>query len=281
MDFNTLSKLVMIEQTLFALPFALIGVLFAGGGSFSTWVLVILALFFARTAGMAFNRVIDADIDKENPRTQDRLIPSGELSKRSGWMVSVIFSILLILTAKMLNPLCYHLSFAAVLLLFTYSYFKRFSQTSHFYLGLVEAAAPIGGYLAVTGSFSIVAILLGLVILFWIAGLDIVYALQDMEFDKNHNLFSIPAKYGREKALFISRCAYGLSILTLLLCGWMTEKGLLFYSGVFIIGLIFIYQQKLALEPDLKSSIQQFFRVNMFISPILFFSTLLDMLNFF
>ncbi len=174
MNFNTFSKLIMVEQTLFALPFALTGVLFAGGGTFFTWVLVIIATTAARTAGMSFNRVIDADIDKKNPRTMDRPVPSGEIKPSSVWMIAFASSLILIITSKMLNDLCYELSFVAVALLFLYSYFKRFSSSAHFFLGLVEAAAPIGGYIAVTGEFSVVPILLGLVILFWIAGLDIV-----------------------------------------------------------------------------------------------------------
>lgn len=278
MDYKTFSKLIMIEQTLFALPFALIGVLFAGGGSVITWILVILALTAARTAGMSFNRAIDADIDAKNPRTQDRSIPSGEVSKNTVWMIAVISCLVLIGVSKLLNDLCFHLSFLAVGLLFTYSFFKRFSHTAHFYLGLVEAAAPIGGYLAVTGEITVVAVLLGIVILAWIAGLDIVYALQDMEFDKNENLFSIPAKYGRETSLKISRYSYCVSIGALVLAGILTGKGGIFYLGVIIICGIFTYQQKLALSDNIQESIPTFFRINMYVSPVLFFSTFLDMI---
>lgn len=278
MNFKTFSNLIMIEQTLFALPFALIGVLFAGGGSFFTWILVIIALASARTAGMSFNRVIDSDIDGKNPRTMDRLVPSGKVSKTSVWMVAGVSCAVLILTSKLLNDLCFHLSFVAVGLLFTYSYFKRFSPTAHFYLGLVEAAAPIGGYIAVTGEITWLPILLGMAILFWIAGLDIFYALQDMEFDKDENLFSIPSRYGKEKSLFISRCSYTLSILTLIISGMIADKGGVFYFGIGIIGIIFIYQQKLALDPNIPESVKKFFKVNMYVSPILFLCTLLDML---
>ena len=122
MDLNKFSKLIMIEQTLFALPFALTGVLFAGGGTFSTWVLVIIALTAARTAGMSFNRVIDAEIDGKNHRTMDRLIPTGELTTLSVWLTAIISSLILIFASKLLNDLCYHLSFVAVGLLFSYPY---------------------------------------------------------------------------------------------------------------------------------------------------------------
>jgi len=277
MDFNKFSKLIMIEQTLFALPFALTGVLFAGGGTFATWVLVIISLTAARTAGMSFNRVIDAEIDGKNPRTMDRLLPTGEVTPLSVWITAIVSSLILIVASKLLNDLCYHLSFVAVGLLFTYPYFKRFSSGSHFYLGLVEAAAPIGGYLAVTGEFSIVPILLGCVILFWIAGLDVVYALQDMEFDINENLHSVPARFGKENALKISAASYLLSISTLILAGLITGRSLFFWAGVILVGGIFLYQQKLARNEDISGSIKQFFKVNMYVSIIPFFSTGLDM----
>jgi len=277
MDFSKFAKLIMIEQTLFALPFALIGVLFAGGGTISTWALVVIALTAARTAGMSFNRVIDAKIDAKNPRTMDRLIPSGKTTSFSVWIIAIVSSLILITASKMLNDLCYHLSFVAVGLLFTYPYFKRFSSSSHFYLGLVEAAAPIGGYLAVTGEFSIIPFLLGSVILFWIAGLDVVYAIQDMEFDIKENLHSIPARLGKKNALAISAVSYCLSLTMLFLAGLISGRSIFFWIGVIMVGCIFLYQQKLARDEDTVGSIKQFFKVNMYVSVILFFSTGLDM----
>jgi len=277
MDFRKFSKLIMIEQTLFALPFALIGVLFAGGGTVSTWVLVVIALTAARTAGMSFNRVIDAEIDAKNPRTMGRLIPSGDMTARSVWAIAIFSSLILILASKLLNDLCFRLSFAAVGLLFTYPYFKRFSSSSHFYLGLVEAAAPIGGYLAVTGEFSIIPFLLGLVILFWIAGLDVVYAIQDMNFDINENLHSIPARLGKKTALTISAVSYVFSIAMLFWAGLITGRSTFFWTGVIMVGCIFLYQQKLARDNDTAIATRRFFKVNMFVSVILFFGTGLDM----
>ncbi|MCP4671927.1 MAG: UbiA family prenyltransferase, partial [Desulfobacula sp.] len=200
MDFKTfyqlISRVIMAKQTLFALPFALIGVLFAGGGSFATWLWVTIALVAARTSGMSFNRVIDATIDGKNPRTKNRVLPAGELRHSTVWAVAAISSLVLIFASYMLNQLCFKLSFLAVILLVTYSYFKRFSSSSHFYLGLVEAAAPMGGYLAVTGELSLMPFILGFIILSWIAGLDIVYAFQDIEFDKKENLHSLPVRVG-------------------------------------------------------------------------------------
>ncbi len=276
MDFRKFRQLILLGQTLFTLPFAYIGVLFAGGGTLLTWVWVTVALTAARTAGMSFNRVIDAEIDAKNPRTSDRLLPRGEVSAKSVWVIAVISSLILIVSSFMLNKLCFYLSFPALGLLLTYSYFKRFSSASHFYLGFTEAAAPIGGYLAVTGEFHILPFLLGIVIMTWIAGLDIVYSMQDMEFDRLEKLFSIPTMVGREKALVISLLCYMVSILTLAWAGRIAGMGLPFWFALICIAVIFVYQQVIARSSDMQTAVRKYFKVNMFISPILFIGTFLD-----
>jgi 4-hydroxybenzoate polyprenyltransferase len=276
MDFKKFSELMMIEQTFFALPFALLGVLFAGGGSFRTWFYVIIAMVAARTAGMSFNRVIDAGIDAKNPRTRNRLIPKGAVRPISVWFISIISSLVLVWVSFMLNRICFYLSFPAVFLLFTYSYFKRFSASSHFYLGLVEAAAPIGGYLAVTGKFTVVPFVLGLVILTWIAGLDIVYAIQDMEFDIDAHLHSIPVRLGKKAALFISAVCYVVSAGAMVYAGLITHKNGFYWVAVVSVSLIFLYQQRLARSPDMAGAVKSFLKINMYISPILFLGTLTD-----
>jgi 4-hydroxybenzoate polyprenyltransferase len=276
MDFKKFSELILIEQTFFALPFALLGVLFAGGGTIGTWFWVIIAMAAARTAGMSFNRVIDAGIDAKNPRTRDRLIPKGEVRPKMVWMAAVMSSLLLIGASFMLNKLCFYLSFPAVFMLFTYSYFKRFSASSHFYLGLVEAAAPIGGYLAVTGEFTRVPFVLGLVILTWIAGLDIVYAIQDLEFDTKENLHSIPVRLGKRKALIISAACYVVSMIALVYAGLLTHKNIFYWASVVSVGMIFFYQQRMARSENLALAVKLFFKINMYISPILFIGTFTD-----
>jgi 4-hydroxybenzoate polyprenyltransferase len=276
MDFKSFSELILIEQTIFALPFALLGVLFAGGGTIGVWFWVIVAMAAARTAGMSFNRVIDAGIDAKNPRTRDRLIPKGEVRPKTVWMAAVISSLVLIGASFMLNRCCFYLSFPAVFMLFTYSYFKRFSASSHFYLGLVEAAAPIGGYLAVTGEFTRVPFLLGLVILTWITGLDIVYAIQDMEFDNKENLHSIPVRVGKKKALFISAACYMVSISALVYAGLLTHKNVFYWIAVIAVGMIFLYQQRIARGQNIALAMKFFFKANMYISPILFIGTFTD-----
>ncbi len=277
MDFKKFSKLIMIEQTLFALPFALIGVLFAGGGTFMTWFWVIVALASARTAGMSFNRVIDAEIDAKNPRTSDRPVPKGDIQPGVVWITACVSSFLLIGASFMLNRLCFYLSFPAVLMLFTYSYLKRFSASSHFYLGLVEAAAPIGGYIAVTGEFTRVPFVLGFIIMAWIAGLDIVYAIQDMEFDVKENLHSMPVRLGKKRALVISTACYLVSISAMIYAGFLTQKTVPYWTAVVLVGIIFFYQQRLARSKNITLAIRNFFKANIYISPILFFGTLTDL----
>jgi len=282
MDFKKFSKLILIEQTRFALPFASLGLLFAGGGTVLTWIWVTLALAAARTAGMSFNRIIDAEIDAKNPRTKDRSIPAGELTRRQVWIVAGASSFLLVLASYMLNDLCFYLSFVAVGLLFTYSYFKRFTAASHLYLGFVEAAAPIGGYLAVTGSFTTAAgldylpFILGIAILAWIAGLDIVYALLDLEFDKKEGLLSIPVRYGRARALLFSVLLYIASVACLSLAGVVTRRGLAFWVSLICVAVIFAYQQKLARRDDIEVSVKEFFQINAFVSPVLFAGMFMD-----
>jgi len=285
MDFKKFSKLIMIEQTLFALPFAYIGILFAGGGNLYQWFWATVALAGARTAGMSFNRLLDADIDAENPRTEKRLIPSGEVSRFSVAVISTISCALLVAASYMLNSLCFYLSFAAVFLLFTYSFFKRFSSSAHFYLGFVEAAAPIGGYLAVTGKFDILCFIPGIAIMFWIAGLDIIYSIQDMEHDKKTGLFSVPSKFGKTKALFISYISYIFSAVALCYAGYMAMMGPAYWTAIIAAIIIFIKQQSLARENEenIEDAVIDVFRLNRLISPVIFIGAFVDyvMKNFY
>jgi 4-hydroxybenzoate polyprenyltransferase len=276
MDFKKFSDLVMIEQTLFALPFAWLGVLFAGGGDFITWVWVTIALFAARTAGMSFNRYIDRAIDAKNPRTKSRALPAGAMKPGDVLMLGLGSSALLVVSALMLNSLCFYLSFPAIVLLYTYSYFKRFTSASHFYLGFVEAAAPVGGYLAVTGEMDLLPFLLGAVIMLWIAGLDVVYALLDVDFDRKVGLFSIPARLGRKKALVVSTVSYGGAVALLVTAGVMTARGIPFWVAVFSAAIIFYRQQSLARTGDPATAVNEFFLLNRFVSPVLFAGTFVD-----
>lgn len=278
MDFKKAAALIMPEQTLFALPFAWLGLLFAGGSGLKTWMLVAVALVAARTAGMAFNRAIDAKIDAANPRTKDRAIPKGEVKIIEAVGLALVSCLALIGASFLLNQLCFYLSFVAVALLAGYSYFKRFSASSHFCLGFTEAAAPIGGYLAVTGRLDLLSLVLGAAIMLWIAGLDIVYALQDKDFDRKTGLHSIPAAYGEKLALAASALCYGAALSALISAGLMTGMSFPYWAALLCVGGLFTYQQKAARGADILSAMPKIFRANMYVSPALFAGALVDRL---
>ncbi len=277
MDFKQFAELIMIEQTLFSLPFALIGVLFAGGGTVTAWLLVIVALAAARTAGMSFNRVIDAEIDGRNPRTRERALPRGEISAAAVWATALAAVLIFILAAWLLNPLCFYFSFPAVFLLFTYSFLKRFTASAHFYLGLIEAAAPIGGYIAVTGRVDGVAVILGLAIMAWIAGLDILYAFQDIDFDTSENLHSLPVALGRDKSLRVSGACYLIALAALVLAGLMTNKNGPYWITLLLVAGLFSFQQFLARRARDGAATPKIFTPNTRIAPLLFVGTLIDL----
>ena len=280
MGFSTFNRLIMAKQTLFALPFAYIGVLFAGKTSFMTWIWVTIALVSARTAGMCFNRTIDAEIDAKNQRTQNREIPSGAVSPYAVWLMGIVSSLLLVFSSYMLNNLCFKLSFLAVFLLFTYSYFKRFSASSHFYLGVVEAAAPLGGYFAVTGEVHFTPFLLGSIILFWIAGLDIIYAFQDIKFDKKEKLHSLPVLKGKSTALLWSSLSYVFAVSAIICAGILTGRGVVYWTSAILISIVLLYQQVLARQEPVEPAVRKIFHANMYISPVLFIGTLVDSIHF-
>ncbi len=273
MDFNKFSELILIEQTVFTLPFAYLGLLFAGGGTFMTWVLVTIALVAARTSGMSFNRVIDARIDSANPRTKNRVVPRGDARPFTVWLIAIVSSLVLIASAYLLNKLCFYLSFFAVFLLFTYSYLKRFSSSSHFYLGFVEAAAPVGGYFAATGTIAFTPFLLGFVIMAWIAGLDIIYSLQDKDFDEREGLHSMPVKVGVQKAIHISGICYLCSFAAMGLAGLMGGMKPPYWIAILVVGVIFLYHQRLARSGRLGERFSRLFKSNMLISPLLLAGT--------
>ncbi|MBN1904165.1 MAG: 4-hydroxybenzoate octaprenyltransferase [Deltaproteobacteria bacterium] len=273
MDFKMFSELILIEQTLFTLPFAYLGLLFAGGGTFKNWLLVTIALLAARTSGMSFNRVIDVNIDKENPRTKERVLPRGDAKPLTVWLIAIISALVLIAASYMLNRFCFYLSFFAVFLLFTYSYLKRFSSSSHFYLGFVEAAAPVGGYLAVTGAFAFTPFLLGFVIMAWIAGLDIIYAIQDREFDEKAGLHSMPVKVGIKNAINLSGICYACSFAGMLFAGFTGNMKWPYWIAILPVGVIFVYHQILGRSGRLGERYSRLFKSNMLISPLLLAGT--------
>jgi 4-hydroxybenzoate polyprenyltransferase len=265
-------SLIKFSHTIFALPFALLGFFLATitsteGISWRLFFLVLLCMVFARSAAMAFNRYLDRDIDGKNPRTAVREIPAGIIKARSALFFVIASSGLFILTTYFINPICLYLSPVALLIILGYSYTKRFTFLCHFVLGLGLSLAPIGAYLAVLGQFDLIPILYSFIVLFWVSGFDIIYALQDEEFDRSLQLNSIPVALGKVGALKLSTilhiiCAL-LMIITTYLLGisysnfiWLHWLGALIFIG------LLVYQHTLVSADDLSKVNLAFFTTN-------------------
>ena len=260
--------LVRLEQTLFALPFAYAGMLLAQQGlpTLDKLCWVSLAMFGARTAGMAANRWIDWHIDSLNPRTASRALPAGRVRGSSVILLALASLALLALAARQLNPLCYALWPLAAALLVGYSYTKRFTWLCHLWLGVVQACAPIGGWLAVRGEWAATPLWLGLAILTWVAGFDVLYACQDFAHDRAHRLHSIPARFGIERAFRLSEGLHVLTLAALTAMGWCAGLGAIYGLGLILILALLVYQHRI-LQPDDLSQIQRaFFSANVGIS---------------
>ena len=212
---RTTLEMIKFSHTLFALPFALLAAVLAARGlpDASTTVKILLAMVGARSAAMAYNRLADRELDAANPRTASRALPAGALSPGFVWIFLIASAVLFLAAAASLNRLTLALAPVALALLFLYSYTKRFTWASHFVLGLCLAMAPVGAWIAVTGAFAVAPVLLGLAVLLWTAGFDVIYALQDEEHDRREGLFSIPARWGAAAALKISAAVHAAMLL--------------------------------------------------------------------
>ena len=271
-------ELVKFEHTIFALPFAYLGGVLAYQGIFHLhyWVWITLTMAGARTAGMALNRLIDREIDAKNPRTANRALPKGLISI---WQVNLlVFASLFLLffSAYKLNSLCLILSPVVVILLVSYSYLKRFTCLTHLGIGLVLACAPIGGWIAIKGSITVLPIVLWAGVCFWTAGFDIIYATQDLGFDQKEGIHSIPASFGLKNALVISRPFHLITIISFILTGILGKMGLFYWVGILAIIPLLIYEHSLISENDLSKVNTAFFSVNSLVSLILFISNVVD-----
>ena len=259
-------SLIKFSHTIFAMPFALIGFFLATtlhDFEWTTLIYIILCMIFARSAAMAFNRYIDRDIDKKNKRTaQLREIPNGTIKANSVLIFVVINSCLFIVTTSLINPICLILSPCALLVILGYSYTKRFTVLCHLILGLGLALAPIGSYLAVSGKFAIIPILFSVVVLFWVSGFDIIYSLQDEEFDKTQKLHSIPVLVGKKNALKLVKLLHFLTFSTLSIAGLLGDFGLYYWIGFCIFSALLIYQHTLVKHNDLSKINLAFFTTN-------------------
>ena len=273
-------EMIKFEHTIFALPFAFTGALLALDGlpSLEQTAWIIVAMVGARSSAMGFNRWADRHIDAANPRTKTRALPLGLVTPPQVLAFIIVSSGLLVLAAYMLNPLSFTLSPVALAIVCFYSYTKRFTFLSHAFLGLAISGAPMGAWIAVTGRFEFPALVLGVAVLFWLVGFDILYALQDMEFDRKAGLHSVPERFGVRTSLRISRAAHLVTMLCLFWIYILLPVGLLYLLGVLVATGLIIYEHSLVKENDLSKLNIAFFNMNGYISVTIFLFTLLDVL---
>lgn len=260
-------SLVKFSHTLFAMPFAIIGFFLAthwAGHSFSWWLFleVVLCMVFARNAAMAFNRYIDRHIDIRNPRTAQREIPAGLVKPHSALIFVIINSLLFIVTTAFINKLVLFLSPVALLVILGYSLTKRYTALCHFILGLGLSLAPIGAFLAVTGYFHWLPILFSLAVLTWVSGFDIIYALQDEDFDRKQNLNSVPVKLGQKGSIVLSSILHIFSASFVIVAGYFADFGLFYNIGSLIFVTLLVYQHFLIKPGDLSKVNMAFFTLN-------------------
>ena len=292
-------SLVKFNHTIFAMPFALIGFFLgevrlhywnplAGPGwhttIYSGWfflfrfIMVVLCMIFARSAAMAFNRWLDKKFDALNPRTALREIPAGIISERNAFIFVIINGIAFIICTYFINTICFLLSPVALFVILFYSYTKRFTALSHLVLGLGLSLAPIGAYLAVTGAFHVLPVLFSFTVLFWVSGFDVIYALQDEDFDKANNLYSIPSVLGKLSALRVSEALHFLSAICVTVAGFYGHFGWIYWLGVCFFVLLLIYQHTLVKPTDLSKVNLAFFTTNGVASVIFCIFVLIDLL---
>ena len=270
---RTLLELVKFEHTVFALPFAYAGMLLAsmqfrgtGWPGLGVLLWVTLAMASARTAAMAANRIIDRFIDARNPRTAGRDIPAGRVSVAQGWALVIGSLIVMALASWQLNPLCLALMPIAVVFLIGYPYTKRFTWLCHLWLGVTDGAAAAGGWIAVTGHFDAGAWLLWLVVIFWMVGLDTIYATMDFDFDRKNGIRSIPARFGIGPALRIAATSHALTFVLLLAVGFAVGASFWYFLAALVMGGTRLYEHRLVNPKDLTRANVAFFDANMWLA---------------
>lgn len=275
----TVLEMIKFEHTVFALPFALASALVAANGlpSRRTLVLILLAMVGARTAAMAFNRIADLHYDALNPRTANRALPGRLVSVATAWALVVGGSVVLVAASYLLNPLAFALSPIALAVVMGYSYSKRFTSLSHLWLGLALGIAPVGAWIAVTGEIGFPSLVLSAAVILWTAGFDIIYALQDVEFDRRYGLFSLPARIGPERALLMSRLFHTGAVVFLASFGFLCELGAWYYIGVAMAAFSLLYEQSIVSANDLTRVNAAFFNANGVVSLVVLFFVALDL----
>jgi 4-hydroxybenzoate polyprenyltransferase len=278
-------SLVTFSHTIFAMPFAIIGFFLAITTTSYTFkwqqlVMMLLCMVFARNSAMAFNRYLDRDIDAKNPRTKQRDIPSGRISASSALTFTIVNCLLLIATTWFINPLCFYLSPVALLVVLGYSATKRFTALCHLVLGLGLSLAPIGAYLVVTGQFALTPLFFSLAVLCWVSGFDIIYAMQDEDFDRSEHLHSIPAYLGKVNALRLSTFLHILSAIFIVMPVFFIHPGVLYYIGILFFCIMLTYQHLLVKPNDLSRVNFAFMTTNGIASVVFAVLFLLDRLLF-
>ncbi len=258
-------KLVKFSHTIFAMPFAIIGFFLAFDSYKPTvWIFlfIVLCMIFARNAAMGFNRYLDSEIDKKNPRTAKREVPAGIISGKNALIFVIVNSILFIITTWFINNLVLLLSPIAIFVVLFYSYTKRFTPLCHFVLGVGLALAPIGAYLAVSSSFSWIPLMFSFIVLLWVSGFDIIYAMQDYDFDKKENLKSIPVFIGKKWSLILSTVLHIISAILVILVGFMFNFHWIYWIGAGIFTSLLLYQHTIVKINDLSRVNLAFFTTN-------------------
>jgi 4-hydroxybenzoate polyprenyltransferase len=273
-DFN---ELVMFEHSVFSLPFIFISMVVAANGWFGFWLLLlgILAALSARNFAMGVNRYADRDVDAKNPRTASRPNVDGRLDSASILIFILINALIFVAVAYMINSLALKLSVPILIVLASYSYFKRFSSLAHVVLGVALGLAPIAGVVAVSASIPLWSVLLSLGVIFWVAGFDLLYSLQDIDFDKDNDLYSIPSRYGADATLFISALFHSLAVLFWVLFVWAAGLGSFAYIAAIGSGFVLFYEQTLV-RKDFMQINRAFFTVNGYLGVVFFVFIVLD-----
>ncbi len=274
-----LGRLVRFSHSVFALPFALASAACAAAFAPLTWqrvAWIIVAMVAARTAAMAWNRLVDQEIDAANPRTRDRELPAGKVSPGAVLALVVVACGVFIMAAAALGPLPLLLTPVALIILLGYSLTKRFTWASQFALGLALAGAPLGAWIAVTGGLHAAPLVLGAAVLTWVAGFDTIYACQDVVFDRAHGLHSLPARFGVATALNVARGLHLLAVIGFAVFGWMLERGGPYWAGVVVVALFLLYEHRLVRADDLSAVNRAFFDMNGMVSLVFLAAVLAD-----
>lgn len=269
---------IKIAHTVFALPFAVMSAFLAAEGMPGlgelTWILI--AMFGARNGAMAFNRIVDSKLDRLNPRTKDRALPARKSTAKQYWVFLILSSFVFLFSAYMLNSLAFALSPVALVIVFGYSFAKRFTSLSHLWLGVAISIAPVGAWVAIKEEISIESLVLGAAVVFWLVGFDIIYSCMDVDSDRSNNLHSIPQKFGVRTALRLAFSSHCMMILFLILLLFIPALGWVYFFGVILTAGLLFYEHSLVREDDLSLVNVAFFNINGIISVLLMLFVIVD-----